>query len=320
MEKVYFYKTDCTNPYINLATEKYFMDVSEPDSITLFLWQNHDTVVIGANQNPWSECRCELMKKDGITLARRRSGGGAVFHDLGNVNFSFIAPKDCYDLERNMQVIVLTCKMAGIDACVTGRNDITADGKKFSGNAFLTKNGVCLHHGTLLVNSDFAKLSNYLSPPMAKLESKGIKSVRSRVVNLCEFSKDITTEKLMDYLKIAFEKVYAKSEQITQIDFEKIQTDANAFSDFDYLYGKTFEFTLTQSDKLSFGNVEIKLLVKDGAISFAKMFTDSLDITISDKVQSALENCKMDKQKVLLALEKTVEKNTANEISELIFK
>ena len=172
IKKLQFYVSHTVNPYINLATEKYLFDTVDNDSLILYLWQNQNTVVIGKNQNAFSECRTELLTSEGGRLARRLSGGGAVFHDLGNLNFTFISSTDNLDVAKNMEVIRRACLLAGIDAECSGRNDVLADGRKFSGNAFYNSRGRSYHHGTLLINADTEKLGRYLTPPKAKLRAK----------------------------------------------------------------------------------------------------------------------------------------------------
>ena len=283
------YKAVSLDPYINLATEKYLQDSLPDDAAVLYLWRNRDTAVIGVNQNPWYECRCELLERDGGYVARRLTGGGAVFHDEGNLNFSFIFNKADYSLEKNLKVIALACESAGIDASVSGRNDITANGRKFSGNAFLTRGGKTLHHGTLLIRSDVEKLTKYLCPPKEKLAAKGVKSVRSRVINLTEINAALTADKMSEYMLDAFERVMGqKAERIPEIPRKDLQADIDMFSDRQFIYGRTFPFTAELERQVKGGRVRILLDVKGGIVAFAKVYTDSLDTLLSEKIEAAL--------------------------------
>ena len=140
INQIILYESKSFDPYLNLATEQYLMETVEEDACILFLWQNQNTVVIGKNQNAWKECRTDLLREEGGFLARRLSGGGAVFHDLGNLNFTFLMPQAEYDLDRQFSVIAEAVSMLGLHAERSGRNDVLAEGRKFSGNAFY-KNG-----------------------------------------------------------------------------------------------------------------------------------------------------------------------------------
>ena len=153
-----------TDPYENLALEEALLSRVGEGELILYLWQNARTVVIGRNQNPWKECRTALLAKEGGHLARRLSGGGAVFHDLGNLNFTFLMSAEDYDLPRQLTVIERACQSLGIPAQRSGRNDLLAEGRKFSGNAFYKHNGKAYHHGTLMVDVDLEKVQRYLSP------------------------------------------------------------------------------------------------------------------------------------------------------------
>ena len=186
IRKLLYLCTDNTDPYHNLALEQYLTDTVPADTCILYLWQNRHTVVIGRNQNAWQECRTALLEQDGGKLSRRLSGGGAVYHDMGNLNFTFSLPTAEYDLHRQQRVIVEACRSLGIEASFSGRNDILAAGRKFSGNSFYHHNGCSFHNGTLLVSVDMANLGKYLTPSQRKLQSKGVASVPSRVVNLSE--------------------------------------------------------------------------------------------------------------------------------------
>ncbi|MCD7749357.1 MAG: lipoate--protein ligase, partial [Oscillospiraceae bacterium] len=203
-ERLYLYEGVGFDPHYNLAVEQQLLETVQPGECILYLWQNQNTVVIGRNQNAWKECRVSRLESEGGTLARRLSGGGAVFHDLGNLNFTFLLPTADYDLRRQTAVILTACQSLGVPAVLSGRNDLTAEGKKFSGSAFYHNRGRSYHHGTLLVQVDMEKLGRYLNPSSAKLEAKGVDSVRARVVNLADIQPDITIPALKEALTLAF--------------------------------------------------------------------------------------------------------------------
>ena len=210
IERLLVCRAGGTDPYENLALEEALLNRVGEGELILYLWQNERTVVIGKNQNPWKECRTALLAEEGGHLARRLSGGGAVFHDLGNLNFTFLMPAQDYDLPRQLTVIQRACRSLGIPAERSGRNDLLADGRKFSGNAFYKHNGKAYHHGTLMVDVDLDRVQRYLSPSKAKLAAKGVESVRSRVVNLREFVPTLTVEQLADALIAALAEVYSE--------------------------------------------------------------------------------------------------------------
>lgn len=195
------YKYICsenTSPYYNLALERSLFDFVDEDTVILYLWQNSHTIVIGKNQNAYAECKVDEFIKDGGTLARRPSGGGAVYHDLGNLNFSIICKESIAKEHTYQRIVKEALRFFGIVSEFNGRNDLTVDGKKFSGNAFYVKDDVLCQHGTILINSDFKELSKYLTPDISKLERNHVKSVESRVVNLSEISDKITVESMKE--------------------------------------------------------------------------------------------------------------------------
>ena len=182
----YIYSAPTGDGWLNLARDGYFLENNKKGDVILYFYVNKNAVIIGRNQNAWKECSIANMDADGVQLVRRHSGGGAVFHDNGNLNFSFITDEKHYDLNRQMRVILNAVSKLGLKAELSGRNDITVDGKKFSGNAFSLAKGNRSHHGTILVNADLTKLSNYLCVSKEKMRSKGIDSVRARVCNICD--------------------------------------------------------------------------------------------------------------------------------------
>jgi len=273
----YLLKSEETNPHLNLSWEEYLLNKLAPDHCVFYLWQNDSTVVIGKNQEAAAECDLKAMKKDGITLARRCTGGGAVYHDLGNLNFSFLMPNEIYDVKRQLGVIVEALNRLDIRAEISGRNDLTVDGAKISGNAFITRKNHSLHHGTLLVNTDFSAMGKYLTPSVYKLRKKAVSSVASRVTNLASPS----VEELQVALISAFATVYDCKLEDLKGGFD-ITDYLSKHQDPTYLYGseklKTSQIEGIYDEsyyKFAF-NVEAER-IKDLAI-----YSDSLSDEVSD--------------------------------------
>lgn len=294
IERIQLFESSSTDPYTNLAAEKVLLDKVKPGCCILYLWQNENTVVIGRNQNPWKECRISALEADGGKLARRLSGGGAVFHDLGNLNFTFLMCEEDYHISRQLQVILLACRSLGIPAEPSGRNDLLVNGKKFSGNAFYHQGGKAYHHGTLLISADTQKLQKYLSPPKAKLEAKGVSSVRSRVVNLSSLHSGLTCERMKDRMKDAFSKVYALAPeelQLSEEDADAVELLRQQYSAWEYLYGKPLPFSSQWESHFPWGNISLELDAKGGRIQGVKAYTDALDWTLPEKLENALLGC-----------------------------
>ena len=193
------------DPFLNRAVEQYLTERQEEGVVTLYLWKNQQTVVIGFNQNPYAECNVKLLLDEGGHLMRRGTGGGAVYHDLGNINFSFIADKKLYDVKKQLSVIQDALLSYGLQTEISGRNDLTCQGRKFSGNAFAKGQRNNLHHGTILIKTDGAMMQRYLIVDKAKLLKNGVKSVASRVINLSELIPDLTSENIKQPLIASFE-------------------------------------------------------------------------------------------------------------------
>ena len=312
IKKFQFYIGSTGNPHLNLAIEKFLFDTVDHETILLYLWQNQNTVVIGKNQNAFSECRTELLKEEGGTLARRLSGGGAVYHDLGNLNFTFICATENLDVSKHMQVIRRACQLAGIETELSGRNDILANGKKFSGNAFYNSRGRSYHHGTLLIDADMEKLGRYLTPPKAKLETKGIKSVKSRVINLSELSPSLTCDTMKAHLLSAAEAVFAlPPTAFGDICHEKITSLAEHFSNQEFVYGSPIPFDVSCEGRLPFGNAELKFCVKSNRITDLMLYTDALDSELPSTVKEALISLPFDLPKISNALHQALNEEDA---------
>lgn len=281
------------HPYRNLALEERLFNAVEPDSCILYLWQNQRTVVIGRNQNARAQCKVEDLTRDGGFLARRLSGGGAVFHDLGNLNFTFLVRDDNYDLRRQLSVICEAVSGFGIQAEISGRNDVLTEGRKFSGNAYYRHGDRRYHHGTLLVDADKADMARYLTPDKAKLQAKGVDSVRSRVVNLRELCPDITVDGLRSAMIAALEQVYGLPvSTLPQPEDSKLAEGRARFASFDWLYGQERGYTLeTETIRFPWGCAQLCLTVEGGRIVDGLLYTDAMEAELADVVRRALMGC-----------------------------
>ena len=271
------------NPWVNLSIEEYLLTNVKPDEVLLYLWQNDNTVVIGRNQNPWKECDCEALTAAGGKLARRLSGGGAVYHDLGNLNFTFIMSKNHYDVRKHQQVIIDALKKHEIDAVFSGRNDMLVDGRKFSGHAYYSNGTNAYHHGTILVNTDFEKLSGLLNPSAEKIQSKSVASVKSRIINLAEVAPDMTTDQIKRSMSESFAAYYgAAGTSNFEGTPETIIGLYEKYSSWDWCYGKSPVFDVSHGKRFNWGEVEINLTLQKGIIAEAKIFTDAMDVEMFD--------------------------------------
>lgn len=274
--KLKLYQSNVVDPRINLAYEEFFLSNIDENEIILFFWQSENAVVIGRNQNPYQECNISLMEKDGVVMVRRLSGGGAVYHDLGNLNFAFIARNECYDLTRNYDIILRALSQLGITAERSGRNDLVYGNRKFSGNAFITEEHASLHHGTLLIDANVKKVMNYLTVNHKKLETKGFDSVTSRIINLNEINEIISIDSIIETVKNIISKDYIvefydklPNTDVTSEYITKYYSHEWNFGDF-----PAFDFKVDK--KFKWGLITIGMLVKDGYVQEMKISTDSL--------------------------------------------
>lgn len=293
------------DPYLNLALEEYLMQNVKENECILYLWQNENTIVIGRNQNPWKECKIHEFERDGGHLVRRLSGGGAVYHDQGNLNFTFLIRKQDYDVDRQLEVIVKAVRKLGIKAEKSGRNDITVSGRKFSGNAFYTRGDRCYHHGTMMVNSDLTKLSGYLQVSKEKLKLKGVDSVRSRVTNLSVYHPDLNIDILKEKLIEAFEEVYGQKAVIyaqNDLDQKALQKVREKFSSWEWLFGRDMKFQYELSKRFIWGNVDFQFQVNQGVVRDIQLFSDSMDPDFIDSIPEYLKGCRYENQDLTAGL------------------
>ena len=297
--------SDNLDPYWNLALEEELLNSVEEGTCILYLWQNKNTVVIGRNQNPWVECRTELLTEEGGHLARRLSGGGAVYHDIGNLNFTFLVNQVDYDVEKQLRVIQNAVGKFGIPVTFSGRNDLLADGRKFSGNAFYHASGKSYHHGTILVNADTTMVSRYLSPSTAKLKAKGVSSVRSRIINLTEIEPNITIADIKDKLAISFSEIYglpATQLNLTDAQLDSIGVRAEKFGSWDWLYGAPLPFSFSCEDRFPWGSFQLLLQVNKGCVTDAKVYTDAMQWQIASAIEEALRSVNFTIQELTMAI------------------
>ena len=293
MVKTKYITTDCTDPAQNLAVEEHLTFHIPEDEVSLYLWQNANTVVIGRNQNPWKECRLETMQEEGCTLARRVSGGGAVYHDLGNLNFTFVAQEGMYDVTKQTEVILRAVQLLGIHAEKNGRNDLTIEGKKFSGHAYFKRGKHCYHHGTIMVDVNRDVLSKYLNVSAAKLQSKGVSSVRSRVTNLTDYRPGLTIAEVKEALLQAFGEVYGcgapEAMPIPSMEDPEVQKLYQRYRSDEWRLGRRIPFDVEIDNRLDFGNVNIQLHVEGGIIRQARIYSDALETEVFPKLEELLQ-------------------------------
>lgn len=289
--------TEETEPYRNLAREEVLLRAVRPGECILYLWQNRHTMVVGRNQNCWKECDVDALEADGGFLARRLSGGGAVYHDLGNLNFTFLACGDTYDLPRQLSVIVEACRLLGVRAEVSGRNDLTAEGRKFSGNAFYRSGERRYHHGTLLLHPDLERMNRFLNVSPEKLAGKGVPSVRARVVGLREFCPGLDARRMGRALVEAFGNVYgapAAALPAERVDETAVESRAAFYASPEWRFGPPLlrSSRLMVSRRFGWGDFQLYAKIEDGRLRDVRVFSDAMDGDWMSRLPRALEGAR----------------------------
>lgn len=303
-----YIESHITDPAWNLAMEEYLFKLIPKGETCLFLWQNDNTIVVGKNQNTAGEINAEFVRQRGIHVVRRLSGGGAVYHDLGNLNFTFIADaaeNTGLDFARFCMPILQTLRSYGLDAQITGRNDMTLYGKKFSGNSQYIKNGRVLHHGTILFASDMSVLTNALRVDRSKIEGKGIASVSSRVTNLCDsLPPDVT---LKDFWKRLAECSGADQPfTLTEEDKTRIQKiKEERYDTWEWNYGCSPSYSATNRRRVEgCGMVEVGCQVSEGKIYDISFYGDFFGNGDLAELEDLLLGCRCRRADVLVRLER----------------
>ena len=299
---------DSTNPAYNLAMEEYLLTRKRED--IAMLWRNDNAVIIGRNQNAVEELNLEFIREKNVTVIRRMTGGGAVFHDLGNVNFTFIEPnqEDSFNnYARFTRPICGYLNTLGVDAQLSGRNDLTVEGMKISGNAQTVKNGRIMHHGTLLFSANMSDLAGALKPRPIKIESKGIKSIRSRVTNIsAHLAAPMTVLEFLEGLKQYFLDTVPGISEYLLTSEDKAAADKlveEKYGRWEWNYGQSPRYGFEKAKKFPAGLVEVKLEVENGVITAAKILGDFFGVNEVEGLEQRLIGIRHTGEDIRRALE-----------------
>ena len=301
---------DSQDPYYNLASEEYVMNSFNEDEKYLMLWQNRPSIIIGKHQNTIEEINREFVQANNIAIVRRLSGGGAVYHDLGNLNFTFIVkvPNTSleFDFKKFTEPVVAALNQMEIPAEFNSRNDLSIEGKKISGNAQYIRKGKCLHHGTLLFNTNLDQLVMALRVSSDKIESKGIKSIRSRVTNIYPYLKKPYT--IVDFKNLLLDQFRLKNGKIESIYFndnDRKQIEKlvrTKYQTWEWNYGESPFFTIKKTQRFDFGKVEAWLDINEGIIKKCKFYGDFFGRDDKEDIEEKLIGCRYERNEITLRI------------------
>jgi lipoate---protein ligase len=293
-----------TNPYFNIATEEYVLKNFTDDSF--MLWRNEPSIIVGKHQNTLAEINLDYVNANQIKVVRRLSGGGAVFHDLGNINFTFISKGDHHslvDFRKFTEPILEVMQKLGIEARFEGRNDLTIHGLKFSGNAEHVYKNRVLHHGTLLFSAFMTDLSSALNVDPSKFSDKAVKSVRSRVTNISEhLKKPMEIEAFMELVRSHVKEKYPDAETIDLSDADHLQIEHlvnEKYSTWDWNFGYSPKYNFKKKLKTNGGHIEMNLQVENGFITEARIFGDYFNKLDTSEIESLLKGLPHTKTAIL---------------------
>ncbi|MEG2571025.1 MAG: lipoate--protein ligase [Clostridia bacterium] len=294
--------------FFNMATEEYLLTKCDDD--VFLLWQNENAIVIGKNQNALAEIDSSYVKDNSITVVRRLTGGGAMYQDLGNINFTFITRCGTWfsDFSHFVRPVISALHALGIPAELSGRNDIEVCGRKISGNAQTVKNGRIMHHGTLLFNSNLEVLGKALRPDEEKIRARGIRSVSARVANINEFLKaDISVSDIITAIHDALLELYPNTVDYTMTDEDIAGISSLAdtrYRCWDWNYGESPRYSYAKKKRFPSGTVGVKLMVRDGRIESAAIEGDFFGISDVSLLANALVGVRHMREDVMHVLEK----------------
>ncbi|MCZ0703296.1 lipoate-protein ligase A [Natronobacillus azotifigens] len=294
-----------TDPYINLAIEEYVLKHFGEEDTYLLFYINHPSIIIGKNQNTIEEINTKYVDEQNIKVVRRLSGGGAVYHDQGNLNFSFITKDDgdsFHNFAKFTQPVVESLKVLGVPAELKGRNDLVADGRKISGNAQFTSRGRMFSHGTLMFDSEIEHVVAALNVNAEKIKSKGIKSIRSRVANISEFlTEELTMEQFKAHLLKHIFSVDRVEDvpryQLTEEDWNNIhKISEERYQNWDWNFGKSPTFDIQKTHKFPAGLVDVRMDVSKGVIKNCKIYGDFFGVGDVSVIEEKLVDVRYQKQ------------------------
>ncbi|MDQ0430249.1 lipoate-protein ligase A [Planomicrobium stackebrandtii] len=321
-----------TDPRINLAIEEYLlksMDV-EKDPFLLF-YINEPSIIIGKNQNTSEEINTDYVDSKGIHVVRRLSGGGAVYHDLGNLNYSFITVDDgnsFRNFRKFTEPVVKALQSLGVNAELSGRNDLMAEGRKVSGNAQFSTRGRMFSHGTLLFDTQVDEVVSALKVSKEKIESKGIKSIRSRVANISEFLKEPMT--VAEFRNAVLHSIFEGEEnvryyELTDEDWKSIhELSQERYGNWDWNYGKSPKFNIKHSHRFPVGGIDVRLQVDKGIVQDANIYGDFFGVGDVSEIEQAIigskyERASLDKAIAGIDIPKLLGGITTEEFLKLIY-
>lgn len=295
-----------TDPRYNLALEEYVLKKLPKDNDYILLWQNEPAIIIGRNQNTHEEINSKYVKDHNIHVVRRISGGGAVYHDFGNLNYTFVTNNtrdNLNNFRKFTEPVIKALNSLGVKAEFAGRNDILIDGKKFSGNAQTYYRDRMYHHGTILFDADLDMVAKVLQVKLEKIESKGIKSNRSRVTNILPYlEKPMTIKEFQNYLLtfiLGTEDIESKTYHLTEEDYQNIdKLMKEKYATWEWNFGENPDFALTKEKRFAGGKVSFRLDVSEGYIKNVKIFGDFFGKTEVSKLEQVLKGVKFERESV----------------------
>lgn len=314
------YYSDITEPINNLSAEEYLMSICKPNEIILFLWVNSPSIIIGKHQNPYKECDLVALNHDKIKIVRRLSGGGTVYNDLGNLNFSFISHKLYYNIYRHFSVILNALESFNIYGHTSSRNDLLVNNKKFSGNAFIHRKSVACHHGTLLIDTNLSNLVKYLNPTSKQIIGKGIESVSSKVINLNTINKSVTFTKIIDAITVSFDEEYSGQLICQKLpNTLPLENYINKYKSWTWIFGSTPKYQVSYNKTYTWGTLSMNLTIIKGFITKCNLQTSPITDSDFNILELNMIGQPLRTRQLLKCIEETIKKaNYRNDLYDFI--